>query len=98
MYMYGENTKYHGNPYIQGTTVPCDTCSLYSVIKYSTCTCTCTCTLMFVHYTLFSSYFFLQLRTPLHKASAAGQTAVVTLLLDHGADRNDKDKVGCKYK
>ena len=22
--MYGENTKYHGNPYIQGTTVPCD--------------------------------------------------------------------------
>ena len=23
--MYGENTKYHGNPYIQGTTVPCDT-------------------------------------------------------------------------
>ena len=20
--MYGENTKYHGNPYIQGTTVP----------------------------------------------------------------------------
>ena len=24
--MYGENTKYHVNPYIQGTTVPCDTC------------------------------------------------------------------------
>jgi hypothetical protein len=23
--MYGENTKYHSNPYIQGTTVPCDT-------------------------------------------------------------------------
>ena len=23
--MYGENTKYHVNPYIQGTTVPCDT-------------------------------------------------------------------------
>ena len=22
--MYGENTKYHSNPYIQGTTVPCD--------------------------------------------------------------------------
>ena len=22
--MYGENTKYHVNPYIQGTTVPCD--------------------------------------------------------------------------
>ena len=22
--MYGGNTKYHGNPYIQGTTVPCD--------------------------------------------------------------------------
>ena len=21
---YGENTKYHSNPYIQGTTVPCD--------------------------------------------------------------------------
>ena len=26
--MYGENTKYHSNPYIQGTTVPCDTCSV----------------------------------------------------------------------
>ena len=23
--MYGGNTKYHVNPYIQGTTVPCDT-------------------------------------------------------------------------
>ena len=23
--MYGGNTNYHGNPYIQGTTVPCDT-------------------------------------------------------------------------
>ena len=22
--MYGENTKYHSNSYIQGTTVPCD--------------------------------------------------------------------------
>ena len=22
--MYGGNTKYHSNPYIQGTTVPCD--------------------------------------------------------------------------
>ena len=22
--MYGGNTNYHGNPYIQGTTVPCD--------------------------------------------------------------------------
>ena len=22
--MYGENTKHHSNPYIQGTTVPCD--------------------------------------------------------------------------
>ena len=22
--MYGENTKYNSNPYIQGTTVPCD--------------------------------------------------------------------------
>ena len=22
--MYGQNTKYHSNPYIQGTTVPCD--------------------------------------------------------------------------
>ena len=23
--MYGENRKHHSNPYIQGTTVPCDT-------------------------------------------------------------------------
>ena len=38
-----------------------------------------------------------QLHTPLHEASAAGQTAVVTLLLDHGADRNARDKVSCKY-
>ena len=22
--MYGGNTKYHSNPYTQGTTVPCD--------------------------------------------------------------------------
>ena len=22
--------KYHGNPYIQGTTVPCDNCGLFS--------------------------------------------------------------------
>ena len=40
----------------------------------------------------------LQLHTPLHKASAAGQTAVVASLLYHGADRNARDKVGCKYK
>ena len=39
----------------------------------------------------------LQLHTPLHEASAAGQTVVVTLLLDHGADRNARDKVGYKY-
>ena len=39
----------------------------------------------------------LQLNTPLHEASAAGQTAVVTLLLYHGADSNASDNVGCKY-
>ena len=31
----------------------------------------------------------------LHVASAAGQTAVVTLLLDHGADIHVKNEVGC---
>ena len=45
-------------------------------------------------------YMFLnlQLHTPLHEASAAGQTAVVTLLLDHGADRNARDKVGLQVQ
>ena len=32
-------------------------------------------------------------RTALHEASQAGQTAVVTLLLDHGADVHAVDKV-----
>ena len=31
--------------------------------------------------------------TPLHSASASGQTAVVSLLLDHGADVHAKDIV-----
>ena len=31
--------------------------------------------------------------TPLHRASASGQTAVVSLLLDHGADVHAKDIV-----
>ena len=39
----------------------------------------------------------LQLHTPLHEASAAGQTAVVTLLLNYMADKNARDKVGCMY-
>ena len=29
--MYGGNTNYHGNPYIQGTTVPCDDDSQHMV-------------------------------------------------------------------
>ena len=32
--MYGENTKYHVNPYIQGTTVPCDNKLLHLHILY----------------------------------------------------------------
>ena len=32
--------------------------------------------------------------TPLHVASAAGQTVVVTLLLDHGADIHAESWVG----
>ena len=33
--MYGENTKYHSNPYIQGTTVPCDRpIDMYTVHVY----------------------------------------------------------------
>ena len=32
--------------------------------------------------------------TPLHVASTAGQTAVVTLLLDHGADIHAENRVG----
>ena len=36
--------------------------------------------------------------TPLHRASARGQTAVVSLLLDHGADVHAKDWVSiCSY-
>ena len=31
--------------------------------------------------------------TPLHSASASGQTAVVSLLLDHGADVHAKGRV-----
>ena len=31
--MYGENTKYHSNPYIQGTTVPCDICPFLSTLS-----------------------------------------------------------------
>ena len=31
--------------------------------------------------------------TPLHKASASGETAVVSLLLDHGADVHAKGRV-----
>ena len=30
--MYGENTKYHSNPYIQGTTVPCDNLLVNNVV------------------------------------------------------------------
>ena len=33
-------------------------------------------------------------KTALHCASVAGQTAVVTLLLDHGADVHAETKVG----
>ena len=32
--------------------------------------------------------------TPLHRASGAGQTALVTLLLDHGADVHAVGEVG----
>ena len=31
--------------------------------------------------------------TPLHRASASGETAVVSLLLDHGADIHAKGRV-----
>ena len=36
--------------------------------------------------------------TPLHSASASGETAVVSLLLDHGADVHAKELVSiCSY-
>ena len=52
---------------------------------------------MYVRNTMLT-HLNLQLYTPLLEASAAGQTAVVTLLLNHRADTNAKDKVGYKYK
>ena len=36
--MYGGNTNYHGNPYIQGTTVPCDKVLPYLVIRLTIAT------------------------------------------------------------
>ena len=42
-----------------------------------------------------ANIFFIQYGgTALHKASGADQTAVVTLLLDHGADVHAVDEVG----
>ena len=35
--MYGGNTKYHVNPYIQGTTVPCDTAIQSDLSSPSNC-------------------------------------------------------------
>ena len=32
--LYGGNTKYHSNPYIQGTTVPCDGRDKKSCLKF----------------------------------------------------------------
>lgn len=44
------------------------------------------------------SFYYLQFfgRTALHRASGANQTAVVTLLLDHGADVHAVDYVSMK--
>ena len=33
--MYGGNTKYHVNPYIQGTTVPCDITVVFTTIYFA---------------------------------------------------------------
>ena len=53
----------------------------------------CTCIRKLSIHTLCTVFFLQNEDTPLHRAIASGQTAVVSLLLDHGADVHAKDKV-----